>query len=76
MLQYIMHIINNTIVYPTHTVVCDPACYSSEYMQDMMVHISENAEDDTPREHARVLRHCNNDGTWGIKVNKQLQAVL
>lgn len=62
-----MNIKHNTIVFPTHVVVCDPGCYSPEYMQDMVEYFEDYAVEDTPREHARVLRHCNNDGTWGIK---------
>jgi len=68
-----MNIQANKIIFPTHVVVCDPACASAEYLQDMAEHIKEYAENDTPREHARVLRNCNNDGTWGIKVYKGYQ---
>jgi hypothetical protein len=64
-----MHIAHNRISFPTHTIVCDPACYSVEYMLDMAAEIAK-AKDPTPRQHAKILRHHNNDGTWGIKVNK------
>jgi hypothetical protein len=63
-----MNIQYNTIVYPTHVVTCDPAVYSREYMEDMARTLDEDAVEPTPREHARVLRLHNNDGTWGIKV--------
>lgn len=61
-----MHIVNNQIKFPTHVVVCDPACYSAEYMEEMAREIAK-ARMHTPREHARILRRHNNDGTWGIK---------
>jgi hypothetical protein len=72
-----MNIINNTIVYPTHTVVCDPAICKSipGYMEEMQECLAE-ASEPTMREHARVLRYHNNDGTWGIKAHKSLQPVL
>lgn len=61
-----MHIANNKLIFPTHVVVCDPDCYSVEYMLDMAQEIAK-AKAPTPREHARILRRHNNDGTWGIK---------
>jgi hypothetical protein len=63
-----MNIQRNTIVYPTHVVTCDPAVYSRAYVEDMANTLTEEAAEPTPREHARVLRWHNNDGTWGIKV--------
>ncbi len=68
-----MNIQANKIVFPTHVVVCDPVCASETYMQDMAEHIEMYARNSTPREHALVLRNCNNDGTWGIKIYKGYQ---
>ena len=68
-----MYIRANNIIYPTHTVVCDPSCASKEYLEEMAHHIGLYADNDTPREHARVLRNCNNDGTWGIKMHRGYQ---
>lgn len=64
-----MHIAHNQIKFPTHTIVCDPDCYSLEYMLIMAEEIA-RARMHTPRCHAAILRFHNNDGTWGIKVNK------
>jgi hypothetical protein len=64
-----MHIAHNQIKFPTHTIVCDPDCYSAEYMLLMAQEIAK-AKVPTPRNHARILRQHNNDGTWGIKVYK------
>lgn len=63
----------NKIIYPTHVVVCEPTCYSEDYMEDMAYMLEKRAEDNSAREHARVLRYCNNDGTWGIKFHKGYQ---
>ena len=68
-----MNIHANKIIFPTHVVVCDPDCASRNYMEEMAGYFEVFAENDTPREHARVLRYCNNDGTWGIKVYKGYQ---
>ena len=71
-----MNIQGNKIVFPTHVVVCDPSCADKEYMEMMCEELAEFAEEHTPREHARVLRDCNNDGTWGIKILHSIQTVL
>lgn len=63
-----MHIKHNTIVFPTHIIVCDPAVCRPKYMEEMAELIADEAEDNTPRAHARVLRNNNNDGTWGLKM--------
>lgn len=61
-----MRIDGNKIIFPTHIVVCDPDCADAEYMQ-LIVEELESAREHTPREHGRILRKINNDGTWGIK---------
>jgi hypothetical protein len=63
-----MQIQANKLIFPTHVVVCELGCYSAEYMEDMAYCLATEARSETPREHARVLRHNNNDGTWGIKM--------
>ena len=67
-----MHIQGNKIVFPTHMVVCDPVCADQAYMEFMYEELLECAKKHTPREHARVLRECNNDGTWGIKILRNI----
>lgn len=62
-----MQIQSNKIIFPTHVVVCDPEIADAEYMAGMAETLEADAQEATPREHARVLRHHNNDGTWGIK---------
>lgn len=62
-----MRIQGNAILYATHAVVCDPALANEEYMQFMVEILEDEAKEVSPREHARVLRNNNNDGTWGIK---------
>jgi len=63
-----MQIKHNTIVFPTHIIVCDPAVYWPEYMVEMAELLEVEATDCTARAHAKVLRNNNNDGTWGLKM--------
>jgi hypothetical protein len=60
----------NKVIFNTHAVVCDPTCASTEYME-IMATLLQEALVETPREHARVLRYHNNDGTWGIKLHNK-----
>lgn len=60
-------IVGNKILFPTHAVVCDPEVCDPSYMEIMEETILADAKEATPREHARVLRRHNNDGSWGIK---------
>jgi hypothetical protein len=62
-----MVIDSNKIIFPSHVVVCDPGCASADYVEMMADLLMQEATEPSPREHARVLRHHNNDGTWGIK---------
>ncbi len=62
-----MPVVGNKIVYPTHAVVCDPTVADPEYMQMIAETLDAEATEPTMREHARVLRMHNNDGSWGIK---------
>ena len=62
-----MRICANKIMFQTHAVVCDPKVADAEYMQLMAETLGAEADQATPREHARVLRNHNNDGSWGIE---------
>ena len=62
-----MQIQSNKIIFPTHVVVCNPAVADKEYMEEMANYLEADTRHETPREHARLLRNCNNDGTWSIK---------
>ncbi len=67
-----MQIQGNRIVFPTHAVEMNLEAgwseeFSQGYLKAMAEHLDLQADEPTPREHARVLRECNNDGTWGIK---------
>jgi hypothetical protein len=61
-----MKVVDNTIVYSDHIVVCDPAIHADmpEYVAEMAQGLSLDGD---MRTHARELRLMNNDGTWGIK---------
>lgn len=59
-------IVNNTILYPTHTVVCDKEVATTDYMLDMLFELT---EDGTPEQHLQQLEDVNNDGSWTIVVN-------
>jgi hypothetical protein len=62
-----MQVNGNKIVFPTHAIVCDPEVADPEYMRLIADTIEAEANEPTMREHARVLRNHNNDGSWGIK---------
>jgi hypothetical protein len=53
----------NAIVYADHVVVCDPEVADPDYVDMMMVSLS---QDGGIAQHRRELHDMNNDGSWRI----------
>lgn len=58
-----MRIQANEIIYADHKVVCDPAVYNAEYMEEMSLALSLEG---TAKDHEKELEHMNNDGSWTV----------